>query len=151
MFNLILKLWLRPQKYPKKEKKKYLDIWVFLDFNLSFFFSWNVSFLSPIQSPVISVCWTSRVMQALARYRAVHCNKIRKDRWPSDQVPDCLWALDLSWSVQRVEYGYHFSLHANQKKYRAKRKLFLQPPMDKDFYPQTAEILQDSFTAQKHW
>lgn len=38
----------------------------------------------------------SRTSQALTKDRAVHCNKIRKDRWPRDQVPDCLTDLELS-------------------------------------------------------
>lgn len=48
---------------------------------------------------VISVCRTSQTSQALAIDRAVHCNKIRKDRWPRDQVPHCLPDLELSQSL----------------------------------------------------
>lgn len=33
----------------------------------------------------------------------MHCNKIRKDRWPTDQEPECLPAPELNWSRTSYE------------------------------------------------
>lgn len=58
--------------------------------------STKVTTLFPKPYVTTSVISARKDSQALARDRAMHCKKIRKDRWLSDQVPECLPALKLS-------------------------------------------------------